>query len=78
MGVLSAAVEVVAPVSSDGVPAYPTGFFLPAKKKKIVLFLKKLSKFHNSEVVETRPLCAKIERWKNLPLSSKMYAKFTG
>ncbi len=25
MGVLSAAVEVVAPVSSDGVPAYPTG-----------------------------------------------------
>jgi hypothetical protein len=25
VGVLSAAVEVVAPVSSDGVPAYPTG-----------------------------------------------------
>jgi hypothetical protein len=39
VGVLSAAVEVVAPVSSDGVPAYPTGFFLPAKKKKLVLFL---------------------------------------
>jgi hypothetical protein len=53
VGVLSAAVEVVAPVSSDGVPAYPTraSFFLPAKKKKLeklVLFFKKFSKFHNS------------------------------
>jgi hypothetical protein len=37
VGVLSAAVEVVAPVSSDGVPAYPTraSFFQPGLRIRI-------------------------------------------
>ena len=32
-------------------------------------------KFHNSEVIETRPLCAKLDAGKNLPISSKMWSK---
>jgi hypothetical protein len=33
-------------------------------------------KFHNSEVTETRPLCAKLDAGKNLPVSSKMWSNF--
>ncbi len=48
MGVLSAAVEVVAPVSSDGVPAYPTGLLSASQEEKACSVLYKFSKFHNS------------------------------
>jgi hypothetical protein len=50
VGVLSAAVEVVAPVSSDGVPAYPTGLLssIQPRKKMFILFCTNSVRFHNS------------------------------